>query len=693
MTNIFSGEKIKEIDGFEKNNLKNNMKESVKLNNLNSKQLEAAQATEGPLLILAGAGAGKTKTIVERVIEIVRKGAEPRNILCVTFTNKAAAEMRERIIHRLMEEKMIDEIDVRRDNYNNYSNAYSLLPTIKTFHSLGLYILKREHASINLLKNFTILDSDDSRSIVKNFLDSAGYDTKIYDPSKIRNAISREKGDFQSLENYKQKISSYTMEVVASAWEYYNNKLKENGSVDFDDLILRSVELLRDNIGIREKYQNLFKYIHIDEYQDTNSVQYEFSKLLINPEKNNICVVGDTDQNIYSWRGANLKNIMNFENDFKNAKVILLEENYRSTQNILSLANSAIKKNTVRKDKNLFTVAGDGEKIEVLPAFDGDSEAELIAVKCGEIIDSGVNPNDIAILYRTNFQSRLLEEKMIAENIPYNVLGVRFFERKEIKDMMSYLRAALNRDSQVDLKRVFENPKRGIGKVSIAKIFAGEILSGASNKKIEDTYNFLDKIKSMCMEVDGEKYELHEILSYILVESGMEKSHHEDGEDGAVRLVNISELITLAENYSRENYGDFENVLEKFLEATALSSDQDDDKKEKVGVRLMTVHASKGLEFDYVFIVGLETDLFPSRNFSGKNRSKEEEEEERRLFYVAVTRAKKKLFLSYAEMRTIFGERNIAAPSEFLSDLPDETYEWQEIYYKQRNGPGKVVYI
>lgn len=662
------------------------------MNSLNEKQLEAVRTTQGPLLILAGAGAGKTKTIVERVIEIVRSGVDPRNILCVTFTNKASAEMRERIVNRLVEEKIIDEYDLQHESYRFFGGE-SILPTIKTFHSLGLYLLKREHASAGLTKNFTILDTDDTRGIIKEYLESAGHDTKVYDPSKIRGAISREKGDFKTVQDYRPKISSYSMEVIANSWDYYNRKLVEMGAVDFDDLIVRCVELLRDNDNIRKKYQQLFKYIHVDEYQDTNNSQYELTQLLVDPATNNICVVGDTDQNIYSWRGANLKNIMSFERDYKNAKVVLLEQNYRSTQNILSLANSAIKKNTVRKDKNLFTRAGEGDRIEVMPAFDGDSEAELIALKCAELIEEKkVDPNQIAILYRTNFQSRVLEEKMINENVPYSVLGIRFFERKEIKDILSYLKAALNRNSQPDLKRVFEFPKRGIGKASIAKLFAGDAVSGKGGEAIKNTYAFLDKVNNMCIEDSEDNYDLHEVLTYILVESGIEESLHEEGEDGAMRLANISELITLSENYSREVYGSFDNVLEKFLEVTSLSSDQDDDKKEIKGVRLMTVHASKGLEFDYVFIAGLEEDLFPSKNFSGKHRSKEEEEEERRLFYVAVTRARKKLFLSYAELRTIFGQRNIAMPSQFLSDLPEDTYNWNEIYYKQHGG-GKVVYI
>jgi RNA polymerase sigma factor (sigma-70 family) len=458
---------------------------------------------------------------------------------------------------------------------------------------------------------------------------------------------------------------------------------EKQGAVDFDDLIVRCVEMLENNRNIREKYQNFFTHIHIDEYQDTNNAQYKFSKLLVNPNTNNICVVGDTDQNIYSWRGANLKNIMTFEKDFPGTKVILLEENYRSTGNILSLANNAIKKNTVRKEKNLFTRSGAGEEIEILPSFDEESEAEWVATKAKELISNGAKPNQIAVLYRTNFQSRIMEEMMLRNDVPYTVLGTKFFERKEVKDILSYLKAALNPKSQPDLKRVFDTPKKGIGKTTIAKLFAGEQLPAAASKKVQGVFDFLKTINEML-----EHEPLSDVMNYILVESGLEKELKDDGEDGMVRLANISELVTLAQKYDHLPY---DQNIESFFELASLSSDQDDDKKENEGVRLMTIHASKGLEFDYVFIVGLEEDLFPSKNFSGKTKSKEEGEEERRLFYVAVTRARKKLFLTYAEMRTIFGQRNIAPPSQFLSDIDPNATIYHDVYYKQNNG--RVFYI
>ena len=641
---------------------------------LNSKQQEAVKHTEGPLLILAGAGAGKTKTITERIVEIIKMGTSPRNVLAVTFTNKAAKEMRERIVHRLKEEKVIEDND---------KNPYIETPIIKTFHSLGLMMLSEQSHLIGLQKHPTILDSQDSLSIIKTACEKLGIDTKAHDPSKMRNIISREKGDFVSLEDYRKKVVSAQMDIVASVWRIYEEELQKAKAVDFDDLIIKTVQLLENNENIRNYYQDRFKYIHIDEYQDTNQSQYALVKLLINKKTNNICVVGDTDQNIYSWRGANLKNIMSFEHDFHGAKVVLLEENYRSTKNILSLANNAIKKNTVRKEKNLFTSLEEGDKIEIIPAWDEGSEGQWVANKCKELIADGINGTDIAVLYRANFQSRVLEESFIHANITYNLLGTKFFERKEIKDVMSYLRASINRASLVDLKRVFDTPKKGIGKTTVAKIFAGEPVPASATLKINKVYEFLDKINESLKTEP-----LSHIMQMIIVDSGMEREMLEGSSEDRERLENARELVSLTVKYDDKTASE---ILDQFLEETSLQSDQDNDKKEKEGVRLMTVHASKGLEFDHVFIVGLEHDLFPHRNIGFKKQSKEEQEEERRLFYVAVTRAKKNLYLCYAELRTIFGQKQINAPSEFLSDVPEEIAHYHEIYYKEKFSP--TVYI
>jgi DNA helicase II / ATP-dependent DNA helicase PcrA len=639
---------------------------------LNARQREATLHTEGPLLILAGAGAGKTKTITERIVEIIKKGTDPRAILAVTFTNKAAKEMRERIVHRLEEEHIIEK-----------ENPFHHTPLIKTFHSLGLMMLGEQADRIGLLRHPTILDSSDSLSIIKKAIEQLGLDPKINDPSKIRSIISREKGDFVSYTSYKQKVATAQMDIVASVWRIYDEELKRQKAVDFDDLIVRAVHMLEDHADIRAQYQNRFKYVHVDEYQDTNGSQYAFVKLLINPANNNICVVGDTDQNIYSWRGANLRNILNFEKDFANTHTVLLEENYRSTGNILTLANAAIKKNTVRQDKNLFTSQSKGDKIDIIPCWDEGSESEWLAEKCKSLIEEGQNPENIAVLYRANFQSRVLEEAFIRANVTYNLLGTKFFERKEVKDVMSYLRAAVNRNSQPDLKRVFETPKRGIGKVTVAKIFAGEPVPTSASAKIGRVYEFLDSIL-----VTLQTEPLSHVIQMIIVDSGMEKEMLEGSSEDRERLENARELVSLTVRYDHQ-IG--EDALQQFLEETSLQSDQDNDTKDKNGVRLMTIHASKGLEFDHVFVVGLEQDLFPHKNIGNRKRSKEEEEEERRLFYVAVTRARKHLYLCYAELRTIFGQKQINAPSEFLEDVPEDIKELHDLYYKQHGGG--VVYI
>jgi DNA helicase-2/ATP-dependent DNA helicase PcrA len=642
------------------------------LPSLNKAQQEAVACTEGPLLIVAGAGAGKTKTLTERIVTIVKHGTDPRNILAVTFTNKAAKEMRERIISRLEEEHIIEK-----------ENPYHHTPIIKTFHSLGLMMLSEQAERLSLLRHPTIMDSADSLGIIKRAMEQLSLDPKVHDPSKIRTIISREKGDFVSQKDYEKKVATAQMDIVASIWRIYEETLRREKAVDFDDLIVRAVEMLEEHEDIRKYYQHRFKYIHIDEYQDTNGAQYAFVKLLVNPEHNNICVVGDTDQNIYSWRGANIRNILNFEKDFEGAHTVLLEENYRSTGNILSLANNVIKKNTVRTEKNLFTSQPSGDRVHVMPCWDEESEAQNVARKCKVLIEEGETPENIAVLYRANFQSRILEEGFLKENVAYNLLGTKFFERKEVKDVMSYLRAAVNRSSQVDLRRVFETPKRGIGKVTIAKIFAGEPVPASAEAKVHKVYEFLDKIIATL-----ETEPLSHVISMIIVDSGMEREMLEGSSEDKERLENARELVSLTVRYDNVPGS---AVLTEFLEETSLLSDQDNDTKEKSGVRLMTVHASKGLEFNHVFVVGLEQDLFPHKNIGNRKRSKEEEEEERRLFYVAVTRARKTLFLSYAELRTIFGQKQINVPSEFLEDVPEDIAEHHDLYYKE--GGGAVVYI
>jgi DNA helicase-2/ATP-dependent DNA helicase PcrA len=627
------------------------------LSGLNEKQREAAIHMNGPLLIVAGAGAGKTKTITHRIVNLIKNGVEPNKILAVTFTNKAAKEMRERVISEIKKN----------------TTGQETIPFVSTFHSLGVYIIKENAKILGLTKYFTILSESDSVSLVKEAIKEAGFDPKQYEPKRISNVISWEKGKFTHLANYEENANDYFSKIVAQVWVLYENKKAKENSLDFDDLLLKATKLLKDNEEIRKIYQERWQYIHIDEYQDTNEVQYLMSRLL--SEKNrNICVVGDADQNIYSWRGANLKNILNFEKDYPNTKIILLEENYRSTKNILEAANEVIKKNKYRPDKNLFTKNETGEKIGFYEALDENDEADFVATKVLEKIDKGFILNEIAILYRANFQSRALEEAMLRYNIPYQVLGVKFFERKEIKDTLAYLRAALNPESLSDIKRIINFPVRGIGKVTLVKIFAKDIesLPIKMQMKINNFYKTLAEIKEKI-----ETSKASDVIKFTVKKSGIETELLNGTEEDKERLENIKELATLALKYDNLKDG---MGIEKLLEDASLASDQDgiminqEKKEEKNAVKLMTVHASKGLEFKYVFITGLEDGLFPHQ-MENESKSGEDKEEERRLFYVALTRAKEKLFLSFANFRTIFGSRQINTLSEFITDIPADIIE------------------
>jgi DNA helicase-2/ATP-dependent DNA helicase PcrA len=656
------------------------------LSGLNAKQKEAAMHKDGPLLIVAGAGAGKTKTITHRIVNLISSGIAPDKILAVTFTNKAAKEMRERISLAI------------KDNLVGNSDS---VPFVSTFHSLGVHIIKENARILGLTKYFSILDEQDATRLIKESLKELNLDPKQYEPRKIKNIISKEKGKFTHLPEYLERNNdplggsgSHLGRVVAQVWDLYEKKKKKEQALDFDDLLLKTTKLLQDNKEIRKKYQEKWTHIHVDEYQDTNEVQYLMTKLLSENNKN-ICVVGDADQNIYSWRGANLKNILSFEKDYPNTKIILLEENYRSTKNILEAANEIIKKNKYRPDKNLFTDNNVGEKIGFYEALDESDEADFVATKILELADSASSNFssllEVAILYRANFQSRVLEEAMLRYNIPYQVLGVKFFERKEVKDTLAYLRAALNPESLSDIKRIINFPARGIGKVTLAKIFTQdtEKLPIKMKIKINNFYKLLEEIKE---KIISEKASA--VIKFVMKKSGIENELMNGTEEDLERLANIKELVTLALKYD-EQVNAKENIsgIERLLEDAALASDQDDliinneKKEQKNGVKLMTVHASKGLEFEYVFIVGLEDGLFPNQR-DGEVKSNEDAEEERRLFYVALTRAKKKIFLCFANFRTIFGSRNINTPSEFISDIPVDLLE------KEGEDSGiKTIYI
>ena len=622
------------------------------LKGLNPQQKEAVLHKDGPLLIIAGAGAGKTKTITHRILNLIKTGTAPENILAVTFTNKAAKEMKERVRDLLDKDEEI--------NFPISTNAY---PFVATFHALGVKMLKENARVLNTTRHFKIFDRNDSIRAIKEGLKKFDYDPKQYPPKKILSIISKQKGDAISLKMYEGNVgNSYFPKIVAQVWNEYEKALHTEKAYDFDDLLLKTVNLLEQNQNILERYQNIWKYIHIDEYQDTNKVQYKLANLLAH-KHSNVCVVGDVDQNIYSWRGADIQNMLDFEKQYKGTKTLLLEENYRSTKTILEASNRIIKKNKNRKEKTLFTNNQDGENISLFSAYNEMQEAQFVALKAGELIDAGINPKEIAVLYRANFQSRILEEVFLAMDIPYQVLGVRFFERKEVKDILAFLSAALNPDSISDMKRIINVPARGIGKVTLLKIVEGreEELSAKVAQKVADFKHLLERIAEVAMSKNPS-----ETIKFILKESGIEAMLKTKNEEDLERLENIKELATLAMRYDKLSP---QEGIEKLLEDAALASDQDELKEDKNAVRLMTVHASKGLEFGVVFITGLEDGLFPHSSMGDEKR---DDEEERRLFYVALTRAKKKVFLTYASVRTIFGSQTVNLPSDFIMDIEDD---------------------
>lgn len=626
------------------------------LEGLNGPQKEAVLHTEGPLLVLAGAGSGKTRVITHRIVHLIHQGVAPHNILAVTFTNKAATEMRERV-HEL----------IKRYPPSNRA-ATDSLPVVTTFHALGVRILREWHELLGLRRHFVIYDRADSVRALKRALEIAGYSPKQFEPRKVLSKISRAKGDALSRQDFLDSASSYPDRVAAEVWEHYDAILKEDQALDFDDLLLKTLRLLEQHPQVANTLRERFAYLHVDEYQDTNAVQFKTARLIAEPA-HNICVVGDIDQNIYSWRGADIKNVLQFERQFPGATTILLEENYRSTKTIIAASNDIIKKNQNRVEKNVFTNNHDGEPLTLYAAMTGIDEAEFVAMTAKSLIADGASPSSIAVLYRTNFQSRVLEEAFMNFEVPYQLLGTKFFERKEVKDVLSYLRLALNPGSTADLARIANVPTRGLGKVTVLKMIEGNRadIKGATLKKVE----YFDQI--MMDIADHARTEpISKTLTFIMKRTGLEADFKKDGtEDSLSRLENLRELVTLATRY--DELGAEEGV-EALLENAALQSDQDEikSKEEQDAVRLMTVHAAKGLEFPYVFITGLEEGLFPHERLDDSGI---DHEEERRLFYVALTRAEKKVYLSYAHMRTIFGSQRVNVPSSFLSDISTEHVE------------------
>ena len=624
----------------------------MNLEELNERQREAVLYNDGPLLIIAGAGAGKTKTLTTKIAYLIEKeNVAPENILAITFTNKAAKEMKDRL-------------------FKTIGQTAKYLQ-VSTFHSFGLKLLRENYDALGYDKNFVIMDSDDSLTVVKKIIKDIGYDPKIYNPRAIRNKISSCKNEMTSPEVYERYAASDFEKVVQEVYAKYEKKLQRNNSVDFDDLLLLPIELFKKNPDILNKYQDLYQYILIDEYQDTNEAQYILTKML-SAKNRKITCVGDDSQSIYSFRGANYKNILNFEKDYKDAKTILLEQNYRSTSNILDAANQVIKNNKMRKDKNLWTSRGIGEKIKYYRAYNERDEAQYVIRKIKELTNRNVEYKDIAVLYRTNAQSRVLEEEMLKENLPYRVIGsFYFYSRKEIKDLIAYLRLIHNSKDNVSLLRVINTPKRGIGLKTIenltiqADAMGVSIYEAISSGKELEFKNLIEKLKEISKDLT-----LTELIDKVLEASGMKKELEDEKTlEAEVRLENLEEFKSITKTFE-EREGLIS--LEDFLLEISLISDVEEYKDDPNRISLMTVHSVKGLEFDHVFVVGMEEGIFPHINSLMDNS---ELEEERRLCYVAITRAKDDLHLVNARRRTLFGKEQINPVSRFLGEINKDLIE------------------
>lgn len=620
---------------------------------LNDRQKEAVVNTDGPMLILAGAGSGKTKVLTTKVAYLIEeKNIDPNNILAITFTNKAAKEMKERIFKL------------------EGNSAFYI--QISTFHSFGLKILKENCELLGYEKNFTILDSDDSLSIIKKIMKELNIDANKYNPKAIKNVISNNKNEIIDPEKYSLYVNTDFDEIALEVYRKYEKSLKINNAVDFDDLLILPLKLFNNNPGVLQKYQEKYKYVFIDEYQDTNEPQYILSKM-ISAKYKNITVVGDADQAIFTWRGANYKNILNFEKDYKDAKVVLLEENYRSTKTILNAANNVIKNNKVRKEKNLWTQNEEGSKITYYKAFDEKDESNYVVNEIKKLIEKGVNPKDICVLYRANAQSRTVEEAFLTSNISYNIVGsYAFYNRKEIKDLIAYLKLIYNNKDDVSLLRVINYPKRGIGNKAIENLAIKSNVLDKSLYEVIDSGKELD-FKNMIEEIKKEESHLTltELIDMVLDKSGMKKSlEDEKSIEADIRLENLEEFKSIAKAMEiNEGIVSLEELLDK-LALVSDVSEQKNDNEDKV--TLMTMHAVKGLEYDYVFIVGVEEGLFPHSNSLESN---DELEEERRLCYVAITRAKKKLYLINARSRILYGKVSSNVPSRFINEISDEYIE------------------
>ena len=655
------------------------------LNGMNDRQAEAVQTTEGPLLIMAGAGSGKTRVLTHRIAYLIdEKMVNPWNILAITFTNKAAREMRERA------EKLKTE-------------AQDCL--IATFHSMCVRILRREADHIGYNRNFTIVDPGEQRTLMKRILKNLNLDPKKWNERAILGTISNAKNDLIDEVAYANLAGDMYTEIVAKCYTAYQKELRQSEAMDFDDLIMLTLRLFDQNPDVLTYYQQRYQYIHVDEYQDTNHAQYQLVKLLASRFKN-ICVVGDADQSIYGWRGADMQNILDFEKDYPEAKVVLLEENYRSTKTILQAANEVIRNNRNRRPKNLWTQNEDGEEIVYYRANDEQDEALFVARTIDQLSREGYSHKDFAVLYRTNAQSRTVEEALLKSNIPYTMVGgTKFYSRKEIRDVISYLNLIANPSDNISYERVVNEPKRGVGPGTVEKIrdFASSqeislldasaniLLSPVKGKAAQAVYDFANMLLDLRERLDD--YKVTELVEAVLEKTGYAASLAAQATlESQARIENIEEFLSVTKNFdeSPDNPADESGLdkLSRFLNDLALIADTDDGDTESSEVTLMTLHAAKGLEFPVVFLVGMEENVFP---LSRASEDEDELEEERRLAYVGITRAEKILYLTNANSRMLYGKTNYNHPTRFLREISSDLLDYQGLA-RPSNSSFKVSY-
>ena len=655
------------------------------LNGMNDRQAEAVQTTEGPLLIMAGAGSGKTRVLTHRIAYLIdEKMVNPWNILAITFTNKAAREMRERA------EKLKTE-------------AQDCL--IATFHSMCVRILRREADHIGYNRNFTIVDPGEQRTLMKRILKNLNLDPKKWNERAILGTISNAKNDLIDEVAYANLAGDMYTEIVAKCYTAYQKELRQSEAMDFDDLIMLTLRLFDQNPEVLTYYQQRYQYIHVDEYQDTNHAQYQLVKLLASRFKN-ICVVGDADQSIYGWRGADMQNILDFEKDYPEAKVVLLEENYRSTKTILQAANEVIRNNRNRRPKNLWTQNEDGEEIVYYRANDEQDEALFVARTIDQLSREGYSHKDFAVLYRTNAQSRTVEEALLKSNIPYTMVGgTKFYSRKEIRDVISYLNLIANPSDNISYERVVNEPKRGVGPGTMEKIrdFASSqemslldasdniLLSPVKGKAAQAVYDFANMLLDLREHLDD--YTVTGLVEAVLEKTGYAAALVAQATlESQARIENIEEFLSVTKNFdeSPDNSSDESGLdkLSRFLNDLALIADTDDGDQESSEVTLMTLHAAKGLEFPVVFLVGMEENVFP---LSRASEDEDELEEERRLAYVGITRAEKILYLTNANSRMLYGKTNYNQPTRFLREISSDLLDYQGLA-RPSNSSFKVSY-